>query len=239
MKAFKSLKISYLCIALLAAGSIAGCSKDTLDDIGSGTSTLEISASLVPPTQSKSRETVAKFAGNLNFNAGHLWVSEIEFDGTLVRGTSIERQVERFSKFDFNTGMVAPPMNDIVIPSGDYSYVNIEVELRDEDAQPAIMLVGTYVRTDGTSSPIRFEFNSGETFEAETEQTMTMEEGTTVFGSIVLDPYVWFSNVPVAMLDNAKTNGQGIILINEENNEEIYDLVEDGLDESTESEFSN
>lgn len=238
MKALKSLKLSYLCVSLIAAGLISGCSKDSLDDIGSGTSKLEIKAELVQPAQSKSAETAAKFSGNLNFNAGYLWVSEIEFDGTLVRGTSIEREVERFVKFDFKTGKAAPPVNDIVIPSGDYSYVNIEVELRDEDAQPSVMLVGTYVRTDGTSSPIRFEFNSGETFEAETEQTLTIGEDITVIGAIVLDPYQWFSNVSVELLDNAYTNGEGIILINEDNNSEIYELIEEGLEESTESEFT-
>lgn len=239
MKAIQTLKISCFCAGILAIGFLAGCSKDTLEDIGSGTTTLEINAILAVPVQSKSAATAAKFDGNLDFVAGYLWVSEIEFEGTLVRGTTIKREVDRFSKFDLKTGKAAPPVNDIVIPSGDYSYLNIEVQLRDEDAQPSVMLVGTYVRSNGSSSPIRFEFNSGESFEAETEQTITINEDTKVTGAIVLDPYVWFGKVPVEMLDNAETNGEGIILINEDTNEDIYDLIEEGLDESTESEFSS
>lgn len=216
-----------------------GCSKDTLEDLGTGTSTLEISASLEQSAQSKSTEITHKFSGNLNFTSGYIWVSEVEFDGTLERGTSINRTVERFSKIDFTTGEALPELNDITIPSGNYSYLNIEVELRDEDAQPAIVMEGTYVRTDGSSSPIRFEFNSGERFEAESEQTIPVDEGTTLLSIIIIDPYTWFDNISIEMLDNANTNANGIILISEGFNEDIYDLAEENLEESTKSEFLN
>lgn len=233
------MKLSCLCAMAILTLSLTGCSKDNLDDIGSGTATLEISAAIQTGAQAKTLPQENKFAGNLNFTSGFIWVSAIEFDGTLDRGTSIERRVERFSKIDFMTGSGVPPIDDVSIPAGSYTYVNIEVELRDEDTQPAIVMEGTYMRTDGSQAPIRFEFNSGETFEAETDQMITVEEGTTVLGEIVIDPYTWFATVPVEMLDNATVNANGIILIADDFNEDLFDLVADGLDTSTESEFSN
>ncbi|WP_224490069.1 hypothetical protein [Robertkochia flava] len=231
------LKWSCLCAMVFVTMILVGCSQDNLDEIGSGTSTLEISAGLFSPVQAKSVNAQNKFSGNLNFTSGYIWVSEVEFDGTLERGTSINRRIERSSRIDLMSGEGVPPIDDVIIPSGTYTYVNIEAELRDEDAQPAIVMEGTYTRSDGSSVPVRFEFNSGETFEAETEQTVTLTEDATVIGKIIIDHYTWFNNVSVALMDNANINANGVLLISEEFNEDIYDLVTDGLDESTESEF--
>ncbi|THD66619.1 hypothetical protein E7Z59_12575 [Robertkochia marina] len=238
MKRLIPMNWSCLCAMVAFTITLASCSSD-LEDVGSGTSILEVSASLIAPVQAKSVLTENRFTGNLNFTSGYIWVSAVEFDGTLDRGTSINRRVERASRIDFMSGEGVPPIDDVIIPSGTYSYVNIEAELRDEDTQPAIVMEGTYTRTDGSSVPLRFEFNSGETFEAETEQTITLTEDATVIGKIVIDPYTWFTNVSAEMMDNANINANGVLLITGEFNEDIYDLVSDGLDESTESEFIN
>ncbi|WP_224484412.1 hypothetical protein [Robertkochia aurantiaca] len=236
----KCIPINWIYLYAMAIFSLvlASCSSD-LEDVGSGTATLEVSASIVTATQAKNLNVENKFSGNLTFSSGYIWVSAVEFDGTLERGSSINRRVERFSKIDFVTGEGVPPIDDVIIPAGSYSYVNIEAELRDEDTQPAIVMEGSYTRTDGSTVPVRFEFNSGETFEAETEQTINLAEDSTVIGKIIIDPYTWFDTVSVELMDNAAVNANGVLLITEEFNEDIYDLVADGLDESTESEFIN
>ena len=109
--------------------------------------------------------------------------------------------------------------------------------MRDEDTQPAIILDGTYTRTDNTTSPIQFRFNSGEVFEAETSQQVTVNEDEEVLARIVFDPDVWFSVVSTDALDNATVNNDGVIVISEDSNSAIFDLVADRLDLSTQSVF--
>lgn len=219
-------------------GSLAfltSCSND--DSIGSGNATLKISAGIANTSAKSSKQAAAKINENLNFTSGYVWVSEIVFDGTLSRGSSISRTVERFSKIDFATGVATPSLDDVTIPVGTYTFVNLGVELRDEDAQPSVVMEGTYTHTDSSIIPIRFEFNSGEVFEAETSQEVTVNENQTVLSRIVFDPIVWFSVVSTNALDNASVNGEGVIVISETSNASIFDLVADRLDVSTESVF--
>lgn len=211
-----------------------GCSND--DSVGSGNATLKITAGITN-LSSTGKQSTSKMNENLSFTTGYVWVSEIVFDGTLTTGSLISRSVTRFSKIDFATGVSTPSLDDITIPVGDYTYVNLGVELRDEDAQPSVLLEGTYTRTDSSVSPIRFEFNSGEVFEAETSQQVSVTENEAVLSKIVFDPNVWFSVVPTAALDNATVNGEGIIVISGTSNTPIFDLVADRLDVSTESVF--
>lgn len=227
-----------LYVFVLALLTATGCAKDDLEDLGTGTSTLKISAALAIGSQAKMQMN-QKFSGGLNFDSGYIWVSEVEFDGTLERGTSVNRRVRRFSKIDFVTGEAVPSLDDITIPAGNYNFVNIGVELRDEDIQPAIVMQGTYQRSNGEVVPLRFEFNSGETFEAESTQQVMVEENTTVLSKIIIDPYQWFTKVPVELMDTAELNASGVLFIADDFNEEIYDQVADGLDDSAESEFSN
>jgi hypothetical protein len=222
-------------------GSLAfltSCSKD--DSVGSGNATLKISAGIKSPSTSKSptaKESSSTLNVNLNFTSGYIWVGEIVFDGSLQSGPSISRTVARFSKIDFATGVATPSLDDIIIPAGTYSFVNLGVELRDEDAQPSIVMEGTYKHTNGSIIPIRFEFNSGEVFEAETSQQVVVNENQNVLSRIVFDPKEWFSVVPTNALDNASVNANGVIVISETRNASIFDLVADRLDVSTQSIF--
>jgi hypothetical protein len=222
-------------------GSLAfltSCSKD--DSVGSGNATLSITAGIAGANgnkQATSKVSSSRMNENINFTSGYVWVREIVFDGSLQSGSSISRTVERFSKIDFATGVATPALDDVTIPAGTYTFVNLGIELRDEDAQPAIIMEGTYTHTDSSIIPIRFEFNSGEVFEAETSQEVEVNEDQSVLSRIVFDPQVWFSVVSTNALDNANINDDGVIVISETSNAAIFDLVADRLDVSTQSIF--
>ena len=134
------------------------------------------------------------------------------------------------------TGISTPSLDDITIPAGTYTDVYLGIELRDEDSQPSVIMEGTYTHSNSTVIPIRFEFNSGEVFEAETSQQVVVNENETALSKIVFDPQVWFSVVSTNALDNASLT-DGVIIISETKNEAIFDLVADRLDVSTESTF--
>ncbi len=174
-------------------------------------------------------------AGLLSFNSGFITIREIVFDGERQGAPSVSITHEQISTIDFATGVATPPVN-VEIPAAQYGSVNLGIEIQDENDDPTIVIEGQYTRTDGTTSPIRFEFNSGEVFEAEAENA-SVPSNVPAIAKITFDPISWFDRVNVNQLDRAKVNNNGVIIISEERNEAIFDVVADGLDRNTEASF--
>ncbi len=174
--------------------------------------------------------------GDLQFNEGFITISEVVFDGDLVNGPSHSISYSKVVVFDFATGAGTPANEVIELPAGEYEDVYLGIELQDENDDPTLVLKGTYEKDDGIVYPIRFEFNSGEVFEAEAASAL-IAPGTTAIAKITFDPHAWFANVTFEMLENSKVNANGVIVISETQNENIFDVVADGLDFATEAVF--
>lgn len=174
-------------------------------------------------------------AGTLAFNSGFIVIREIVFDGDRQGASSVSITHEQISTIDFATGVASPPVM-VDIPAGQYKSVYLGIEIQDENDDPTIVIEGEYTRTDGTMSPIRFEFGSGEVFEAEAESA-DVPSNVPAIAKITFDPVEWFSAVSANRLDNAKVDGNGVIVISETKNAGIFDLVADGLDRSTDAVF--
>lgn len=99
-----------------------------------------------------------------------------------------------------------------------------------------MVLTGTFTH-NGESHPVRFEFNSGETFEIEMEGNVALTEGINALAEITLDPHVWFTTVTAEQLAAADKDINGVIVISETMNEDIFDIAADGLDLATDVEF--
>lgn len=172
--------------------------------------------------------------GDLQFTDGFITITEIVFDGDLVGGESISISDESRVVYDFGSGTAE---NVIEIPEGTYNDIYLGIELLDENDNPSLVIEGTYEKAaDGQVYPIRFEFNSGEVFEAEAASG-TVLPNTTAIAKITFDPHAWFAGVSFNRLENARVNNEGVIVISENSNEAIFDLVADGLDLSTEAVF--
>ena len=93
---------------------------------------------------------------------------------------------------------------------------------------------------------IPFKFGSSETFEIESEDSsnsgvIVLDKDQPSNALIELDPVFWFDILSVNQLENANLttiDGVSTMLINEESNENLYDLLADRVDESTESVFN-
>ena len=177
-------------------------------------------------------------ANGLLFTGGTLIVSEIQFSADLTAGGSVDRSRERVVTYDLATGLPVGDAPAFDLPAGDYRDVYLGVELRDEDATPSIVAEGSFVEADGaTEAPIRFEFNSGEVFEAEAEGPVAVEPGTTAVASVRLRPEQWFAGISAERLAGASRDAEGVIVISERSNEAIFDVVADGLDVATDIRF--
>lgn len=175
--------------------------------------------------------------GDLQFTDGFITIREVVFDGDLVGGESKSITHSRVVVYDFGTGESSPTENVIDLPPGTYNDIYLGIELQDENDDPSLVLEGTYEKeADGQVYPIRFEFNSGEVFEAEAAKG-TIPPNTPAIAKITFDPHAWFSKVSFNRLENAKVNNEGVIVISETSNEAIFDLVADGLDRATDAVF--
>ena len=225
---FKSLAITFLSIGLLTA-----CDKS--DETSNPTVSFNFNtvntASSVPAARTASANTLA-------FTSGTITLSRIEFEADLANGDSIEARLDQTVVIDFATGETNPSLPNLVFPVGNFVESSVELELLDENNIPSVILEGTFVDGQGQSHPVRFEFNSGETFEVEKEGVYAFEAGKSIVAEVTFDPSVWFMGVSGEMLEAATKNGQGVIVISETSNPEIFDIAADGLDLATEIEIT-
>lgn len=175
--------------------------------------------------------------GDLQFTDGFITITEVVFDGDLVGDESVSISTEARFTYDFGTGESDPRDNVIDIPAGTYNDVYLGIELLDENDKPTLVIEGSYEKqADGQIYPLRFEFNSGEVFEAEASSAVVLPD-TPAIAKITFDPHAWFAGVSFSRLENARVNNEGVIVISETSNAGIFDLVADGLDLSTEAVF--
>ena len=174
-------------------------------------------------------------ANDLVFTEGKITIREIVFDGeNTTNNTSVTRTIQQVATIDYSTGAVTPEIL-IEVPMGDYTSVNLGIEMQDDGAEPSTVIQGTYTNTENVNIPVRFEFNSGEVFEASAAATK-IDAGEEIISKITFDAIEWFSVVSVEQLENA-TLTEGVMVISATSNQNIFDIVADRLDVSTQAVF--
>ena len=171
---------------------------------------------------------------DLAFTSGFITIREVVFDADNNDGTSVSRTIEQIAVIDYATGVISPEVV-VTVPAGIYSSVNLGIELQDDGSAPSMVLEGTYTNSNDVAIPIRFEFNSGEVFEADAT-TVTLSTDTDVVGKLSWDALDWFSVISASRLD-AATQTDGIIIISGTSNADIFSDVADRLDVGTQAVF--
>ena len=217
-----NFKLLGFLMSILAAIMLSSCSSD---DAESTTSTIRLA---VNTTAADSR-----MASNLQFDSGSITIRELVFDGE-NGDVSVSRTKEQIATIDYATGNVTPEVV-VTIPSGNYSDVNLGIELQDVNDTPTVVINGTYTNAKSEVIPVRFEFNSGEVFEANAV-SVNIPEGANLIGKITFDANSWFSTVTNGQMDNA-TQTNGIIVISQTQNPAIFDVVANRLDVETNAVF--
>ena len=223
MKHLFKISVLFLFSMLL----FSSCSKDNDND-----ATMKVTFKM----NTKSTLTAKSAINNsLVFNSGSVTIREIVFDGEKTSGGSISITHEQISTINLVTGIASPAI-EVIIPTGEYNSVNLGVEIQDVDATPSVIAEGIYTDNDGTETSLKFEFNSGEVFEADAPSHIFGPDSYAI-AEIDFSPAVWFSTITGTMLDNADRIN-GVILVNESTNSDIFDIVADKLDDATEAVFN-
>ncbi|MDN3670793.1 hypothetical protein QWY93_15845 [Echinicola jeungdonensis] len=224
--------MKYTVIALLAF-ALVSCSDDK-----DGTNSPTVAFSFKTNTSSINVPAGRVQANTLEFTSGTIRLSRIEFEAETDEADSVEVEIERTIEIDFATGETSPNLDNLVFAMGTYTEARVELEILDENSNPSVVIEGTFTDAENETHPIRFEFNSGETFEVEKEGRIVFGEGASVLAEVTFDPGVWFAGVTREELSAATKNNDGVIVISETSNAEIFDIVVDGLDLATEVEIT-
>lgn len=236
--------MKYLFPKLLVVILLVGLSACSSDEDSTTQPLLSVNFNTVTSSFNTQSQTSAfnkqASGGNFVFNEGFITLTAMEYEAESESDLkSVEFELEQVVVIDFATGIPTPDIRAIAIPAGTYQEVSIEVELFDETDEPSVVLNGTYTSPDGTAHPVRFEFNSGETFEVEREGTIVFSENQSAIAEITFDPSLWFAGVSDEDMESANKNMGGIIVISEDHNTDIFDIVADGLDLATDLEIEN
>ena len=165
----------------------------------------------------------------MDWTSGICVFTEIIYDGTLAGNTlptSISHDVN--TTVNLANGVATPEIPSNTITPGNYTNIYYSMELLANGADDNIVINGSYTKTTGGTVPIQILFNSGEVFEA-TLSSHLFEAGTNTTVWLELDPGGWFSTIPRSDLDDGTLDGNGIMVISESSNTDIYDPVEDQL----------
>ncbi|MBL4862816.1 MAG: hypothetical protein JKY09_07365 [Crocinitomicaceae bacterium] len=185
--------------------------------------------------------------GKLVFTSGTILLASFDVEGEREEGDPIA-----FTR-SFSSGLLVnfSPDNSISeiqydIPQGVYTSLDVNFSTFDDFGGNTIVVNGIYTNNASNDIPVRYEFLSSEYFSISGEDysgssSIVLDKDTPANTLIKLDPIHWFSIITTNMMENADlVNVGGImtILINESVNDNIYDLIADRIDESTEAVFN-
>lgn len=222
------MKIMMAGLFLSASVLFTSCTEDDASP-ATGRVKLAVATTSSSTGNAAGRELVAN---ELKFTGGTITIREIVFDGESTQ--SVSRTIEQIADINYATGNISPEII-VEVPAGEYRSVNLGIELQDDSNDPSVVIEGTYTNSNEEDIPVRFEFNSGEVFEANATSVM-IEAGADIVGKITFDALDWFSVITAEELDNA-TLSAGVMVISETSNADIFDQVADRLDVATQAVF--
>lgn len=182
----------------------------------------------------------------LQFDGGHIILASFDFEGKREQAEEVE-----FSR-EYEQGLTLPFTSDtpveslyFQIPQGNYTSISIAFETFDDFGENNLLVEGSYQNSGGIRYPLVFILQSSERFRIQAEsysdgrQVIAKEEAP-ISAYMTLNPVHWFQGLPLSALDEAEIvswNGAPTILISEEVNEELYDHIEDRLQEGAKAVF--
>jgi len=175
---------------------------------------------------------------SIQFTSGHIILENIEFQSeSETDSIEVDFDIDSYITLDFATGETTPDLSAIEIVAGYYTEIELDFELWDQTEQPSIDLEGTWTDASGTPHSIRLLMPLGQVFSLEIEGQFTIEENTAMIAQITIDPNAWFLGEAGELLPSATANNDGIIVISPDQNSDIYNLIKDAIDYTSEIEI--
>lgn len=169
----------------------------------------------------------------LSFQSGTIVFNEFYFEGERKQGKGVSFHSARPEGWtvDYASGLTTPPVQ-FDIPQGTYTEIELEIE-NESYSGATIEIHGTYTNPLSQQIPVVFQYFEDDVFyfraEADNGQSeIVLIEDQPAEAEVVFNVSFWFSTVTSNMLGQAQTTiigGQEVILIDDSQNSDIYDLV--------------
>lgn len=162
---------------------------------------------------------------------GIIVVDKFEFEGKRKQGNDVyfNSESENLTRIDLGTSAFLSPLN-YDIPQGTYTEIRCKLRFKSDDSNiPSLRIEGTFLNS--SSQVIPFIFETEDHIPVEITSTgieETFVEGNEINPIIHLNVNQWFSAITNNQLDSADTtlvNNTPTILLNEDNNSDLYELV--------------
>jgi len=182
----------------------------------------------------------SKSGSSFEINEGVMIIESIEFDGRRDEGE------DYFFTSDFSEPLITEMHNKYTnkdvsydIPQGVYNRIELNFSIGDGN-ENALCLQGHYQRGPLDDVEIRFEYAFQEQIRIRAKNSMNNEQivlksNSDVKANVIFDAAHLFKIVSMNMINNAETTqveGENIILINNENNIDIFNVLVTRLDNS-------
>lgn len=182
--------------------------------------------------------------GYMTFSGGSLLLETFEFDGRREQADPVyfEKEYSQGLAIPFSASQPIASFN-FQLPQGTYSRIEVELELL--ESEKSLEVYGKYENLDGEEIPFHFQRNGDFTFEMagssdKDGQYIVIKQEDQPEARMLLQPEAWFSSVPRQMLEDAdltSVNGIATLMISEEQNEAIFDLLEDAMESAQNLQF--
>lgn len=183
---------------------------------------------------------------HITFNEGYVVLKDFEFDGDRQKGDDV------YFKSDYPDGQLVSfdetleiEALDFQIPQGIYKRLNLRMRTSDDISNTSMFIKGFYTNTSGIDIPLQIELEDEQSFDVRAEddedEIIVLDETITSKAMIRFDPYYWVSPISINAFENASlvnVDGTNTLLINKNNNEDIYDIILDRVDDAIEVKFS-
>lgn len=192
----------------------------------------------------------AATGSNIHFTTACLYIRNLHFTGERKQGKKSIDLDHRFepSMYISLTGTPAATITSFDIPQGTYSDINLQMVSASPSGvvMPSLQLEGFY-DIDSKKYNFRFQFEPTEIFKldgrtASGGKEIVLMEDKSTSATLTLNPGYWFETVPLEMITKAELTiipGTGsIVMIDKENNTEIYQLIISRLTDGNETVFN-
>ncbi|MFW5835621.1 MAG: hypothetical protein ACOCU3_01570 [bacterium] len=217
---------------------MSGCTKDPLTQPAKVFFDFELIA--LDEENLKNGPPVDIPAGKLSVSQGTLAIESIEFDGRRDQGKDVffVSDLARPLLIDLESGNSNQNIS-FDIPQGVYNRVEFDLMLGGDGEIP-LVLTGSIKRGNISEIPLRFEYNIREQLRikaksAKQEEKIVLRKDTPSTARIVVDARSIFQLVNMSVLQNANVSilgGEETILINLENNGEIFNSMANRIEKS-------
>jgi len=154
----------------------------------------------------------------MRFYNGIIRLSEIEFAGEKNNGEKIEYEVEQLTTIDLTTALASPALNPIMIPTGEYEELQLEVQGTKNGS--VIYLEGSF--TDSQQNLVPLLIDIQESFSLAIEHKNYTIDSRSFDAIFLLDPSSWFSHINYQDLQEANRDSNGVVRISPINNTHLY-----------------